>query len=269
MAIKTSGDSKSKMIGVATVEVSDRAMTVCQFQDDDNFTELEGLIVQQGPKEILIPESADYANIQKVGSRCGALISLRKISEFSSENLAQDLNQLLEWKPGQAQNSSALPEMRLTTATGALHALIKYLELSANESNFNQFALTTVEPKRFVHVDTSSAKALGLISVQTSAVQQSLVAFLDKCRTPQGRRLLTQWVKQPLRDMRVITERQDIISALTGDPELRMALSEEHLKRFPDLQLLARKLQKKNSSLQDLFKYKQRNCILITCVLGD
>lgn len=65
MAIKSSGDAKNKTVGVATVDVSERLMTVCQFQDDDNFTELEGFIVQNGPKEILIPDNSDK-NIDKV-----------------------------------------------------------------------------------------------------------------------------------------------------------------------------------------------------------
>ena len=53
-----------------------------------------------------------------------------KQSNFNTENLAQDLNHLLEWKEGQSQNASALPEMKLNIATSCLSALIKYLEVN-------------------------------------------------------------------------------------------------------------------------------------------
>lgn len=52
-----------------------------------------------------------------------------KLSNFTMDNLAQDLNHLLMWSEGQSQNASSLPEMKLNNAMGALNALIKYLEV--------------------------------------------------------------------------------------------------------------------------------------------
>ncbi|KAL0275389.1 UNVERIFIED_CONTAM: hypothetical protein PYX00_003247 [Menopon gallinae] len=254
MAIKIGGESNNKIIGVATVETSERSMTVAQFQDQESLTEFEGFLVQVGPKEIIVPDSAEYKNVLQVVKRCGALISTRKPGEFTMEGLTSELDRILHWQDGQAPNSMALPELKHTVAASALNALIKYLELPANESNFNQFTLTVVEPNRFLHIDTSSAKALGVIPTQSSGMQYSLISFLDRCRTPQGRRLLSQWVKQPLKDIKAITERQEIVSALMDNPELRVSLSEDHLRRFPDLQLLARKLQRKHCSLQECYK---------------
>ena len=77
---------------------------------------------------------------------------------------------------------------------------------------------------------------------------------MDKCRTPQGHRLLAQWVRQPLKDLSLIKERHDIVEALVNDNELRSNLSEDHLRRIPDLQMLAKKLARKKATLQDLYK---------------
>lgn len=123
--------------------------------------------------------------------------------------------------------------------------------MSGKDSNFK---LLTVQPNCFVHVDIASAKALGIIPQQSVASQETLVQFLNKCRTQQGKRLLSQWVKQPLKEIRIINDRLDIVAALVDDSELRMNLNEEHLRWFPDGQLLARKLQKKHSTLQDCYK---------------
>jgi DNA mismatch repair protein MSH2 len=61
--------------------------------------------------------------------RGSVLVTQRKKAEFSADGLVQDLNRLLHFKEGQQQNSLALPEMNLTTATGSLAALVKYLEV--------------------------------------------------------------------------------------------------------------------------------------------
>ena len=67
-------------------------------------------------------------------------------------------------------------------------------------------------------------------------------------------RLLCQWVRQPLKDMNIITERHDIVEVLTQETVLRQALYEEHLRKIPDLQALSKRLQRKKANLQDCYR---------------
>ncbi|CAG2068640.1 unnamed protein product [Timema podura] len=60
-------------------------------------------------------------------------------------------------------------------------------------------------------------------------------------------------MKQPLRDLNTIVERQEIVGALMDDLEARQALTQEHLRRIPDIQALARRLLKKKVTMQDLY----------------
>jgi DNA mismatch repair protein MSH2 len=66
-------------------------------------------------------------------------------------------------------------------------------------------------------------------------------------------------VRQPLRDMNQIEERLDTVEAMVESAEIRRQLHDEHLRRLPDLQLLANKLMKEKANLQDCYKTYQVN----------
>lgn len=82
----------------------------------------------------------------------------------------------------------------------------------------------------------------------------SILSLLDKCRTPQGHRLLAEWIRQPLRDLQLIKERHDVVEAICNDSDLRSSLIEDYLRRIPDLQQIAKKLNRLKATLQDCYK---------------
>lgn len=67
-------------------------------------------------------------------------------------------------------------------------------------------------------------------------------------------RLLTQWIRQPLRDLNKINERLDIVENLVTDTDIRQQLHDQHLRTIPDLQALMRKIQRKKANLQDCYR---------------
>ncbi len=68
-------------------------------------------------------------------------------------------------------------------------------------------------------------------------------------------RLLMQWVRQPLRDINAINERLDVVEALCNDTETKHELYDEHLRKIPDFQALAKKLQRNKATLQDCYRF--------------
>lgn len=67
-------------------------------------------------------------------------------------------------------------------------------------------------------------------------------------------RLLTQWIRQPLRDLNKINERLNIVETLVTDTDTRQQLFDQHLRTIPDLQALMRKIQRKKANLQDCYR---------------
>ena len=55
-------------IGITLIDMVEHKFSVSEFPDDDYFTNLEGIIVQFGPKECLIPgdNTPESSNLKKV-----------------------------------------------------------------------------------------------------------------------------------------------------------------------------------------------------------
>ncbi|XP_047531319.1 DNA mismatch repair protein Msh2 [Vanessa atalanta] len=260
--IKTDTVTKGRLLGVACVTPGEYVMSVSEFTDDDLLTELETITVQMAPSECLVlpTDNEDYKYLKKVMERANVTVTTVKKTNFSTEGLNQDLNRLLKFKDGQQQDANAFPEMSKEVAMTSLAATIKYTSLLDDNTNFGRFRLTTIQTDCFLHMDAAALKALNVfpeLGDTNHAPSRSLYGLLDRCRTQHGKRLLAQWLRQPLRDINLINERQDIVELLMNNTQLRQQLHEDHLRRIPDLQALARRLTRKKANLQDCYRIYQ------------
>lgn len=230
---------------------------------------------------MLIPGGDVYNPVKAVLKRYGLLVkeSLKKSDFAGPTEAVRILNRLLRFGKGQQENAAALPEADLHCSMAALSALVKYLnvrhinrnsrhlplillpfQLMGDESNFGQYALSTFDFRQYVRLDAAAASALHLTSYGWGAEStvkgppRTIAALLNKCRTSGGQRLLAQWIKQPLTDKNRIERRLDVVEAFVGDVHLRQSVTEDHLRRMPDFQRLAKKMQKSRASLLDLYK---------------
>jgi len=63
-----------QVVGVGFADTTARRLAVCEFPDDEHFSNLEALVVQLSPKEVLLPtmaeSSLEMADIKKVSCNC-------------------------------------------------------------------------------------------------------------------------------------------------------------------------------------------------------
>ena len=97
----------------------------------------------------------------------------------------------------------------------AAAALLSYIWENLKE-NFTKFEkLTPYELKDFVIIDSSTRKNLELTeTIREHSKYGSLLWAIDKTKTNMGARLLRNWICQPLKDIKKIKERHDIVEEL-------------------------------------------------------
>ncbi|KAK4140429.1 DNA mismatch repair protein msh-2 [Dichotomopilus funicola] len=262
LAVKISAKaSEARAVGVCFADASVRELGVSEFLDNDLYSNFEALLIQLGVKECLITmEKADkerdpeLTKLKQIIDSCGVAISERPMADFGVKDIEQDLARLLK----DERSATLLPQTDLKLAMGSAAALIKYLGVLHDTSNFGQYQLYQHDLAQFMKLDAAALKALNLMpGARDGAKTMSLFGLLNHCKTPVGSRLLAQWLKQPLMDKDEIEKRQQLVEAFANDTELRQTMQEEHLRSIPDLYRLAKRFQRNKANLEDVVRAYQ------------
>jgi DNA mismatch repair protein MSH2 len=260
LAVKISGKaSEARKVGVCFADASVRELGVTEFLDNDLYSNFESLLIQLGVKECIIqadPQKKDMElkKLRTIAENCGCSVADRGSADFGTKDIEQDLPRLLKDERAAGQ----LPLTELKVAMGAAAALIKYLGVMSDSSNFGQYQLYQHDLSQYMKLDAAALKALNLMpGPRDGAKSMSVYGLLNHCKTPTGSRLLAQWLKQPLMNVVDIERRQQLVEAFVNDTELRQTMQEEHLRSIPDLYRLAKKFQRKAATLEDVVRAYQ------------
>jgi DNA mismatch repair protein MSH2 len=255
LAVKISAKaSEARNVGVCFADASVRELGVSEFLDNDLYSNFESLLIQLGVKECLIQtdkseKDVELSKLKTIISSCGIAISERSGGDFGIRDIEQDLARLLK----DERATGTLPQTDLKLAMGSAAALIKYLGVLQDTSNFGQYQLYQHDLSQFMKLDASALKALNLMpGPRDGSKTMSLYGLLNHCKTPVGSRLLSQWLKQPLMSMDEIEKRLQLVEAFFNDTELRQTMQEVYLRSMPDLYRMAKKFQKGKANLEDV-----------------
>jgi DNA mismatch repair protein MSH2 len=260
LAIKVSAKAgEARNVGVCFADASVRELGVSEFLDNDLYSNFESLLIQIGVREVLIQadgakKDIELAKLRTIADNCGCAVSTKSAGDFGTKDIEQDLTRLLR----DERAAGTLPQSDLKLAMGAAAALIKYLGVMSDASNFGQYNLYQHDLSQYMRLDAAALKALNLMpGPRDGSKTMSLYGLLNHCKTPVGSRLLAQWLKQPLMDVAAIELRQQLVEAFMVDTELRQTMQEEHLRSIPDLFRLAKKFQRKLANLEDVVRAYQ------------
>ena len=256
MAIHLGTEGGQRLVGVACVDQTARVFRVTQFLDNDQFANLESILVQvSGARECCVVGGASvkdiaWKKVEDLLEYCGVAVTPRKTAEFKTSDIDQDLKNLV------GKLTDNLQELEMKHAMASVSCLIRYMELLADSTNFGFWVMKKLDLSDRMRLDSAAVKALNLVPVGPNdpVGRFTLYGMLNQCRTAMGSRMLMQWIKQPLLEVGEIHKRQELLRLFVDDTQLRCILYQDRLRHVPDLARLIRKFQRLKGSIQDCVK---------------
>ena len=276
-AVKCVLKQEQRRIGLAFFEYSTRTLKALEFSDEERLGQLESILAQINAREVIVPNEIDKTNggamtadakrIADVIDRCDAMRTPKANSEyFRSDDVEDDLKRLLKSGDNVQAHRNVLD---LPLAVQCLHAVMKFADIGNDAQNHGRCELELFDSGAHVRLDAAALKALNVLpsnggdrsfgetAGKGSGGGFSLYNLLNRCTSPMGKRVLYRWLKQPLVSVEKISERHDVVETFSEESALRDSLRNAHLKSLPDVERLARKLEKKKTTLMDLCKLYQ------------
>ena len=248
LKVNPAQDGGQLSLGLAAVDTCLNVVRVIDFKDTpDMFSSLEAFLVQLGPREVLLPESDN-----KVIKKISELVTRNKI--LVTDRSSKDFSPLTEIELKQMFSSKSRTDLLKSEnlSSGALNAVFNYLNFDTSQER--KFSLEPLSSSTHMKLANRTLTSLNVFPSPSNPNAPSLFSILNRTRTAGGARLLQQWLKQPLLDPVLISERLDLVELLVTNTELRQLLFEDHLRRFPDFQRLATKFATKKANLQDMYR---------------
>ncbi|QHM74411.1 DNA mismatch repair protein MutS [Mixta theicola] len=188
--------------GYATLDISSGRFRLTEPADREAMAaELQ----RTNPAELLYPE--DFAAPELIENRRG--MRRRPLWEYELDTARQQLNLQFGTRD---LNGFGVENAQL--ALRAAGCLLQYVKDTQRTSLPHIRSLTMERQQDSIIMDAATRRNLEITQNLAGGVDNTLAAVLDKTVTPMGSRMLKRWLHTPVRDRKVITQRQESIAAL-------------------------------------------------------
>ena len=119
-------------------------------------------------------------------------------------------------------------------------AILQYLIMTQHTQIGHITSLARIEEDKYVRLDKFTVRSLELMGSMNDG-GSSLLDVIDKTISPMGARLLKRWMVFPLKDVKPINGRLDVVEYFFRKPEFKGVI-EEHLHLIGDLERIISKV---------------------------
>lgn len=123
------------------------------------------------------------------------------------------------------------------TAAGAV---LQYLEMTQHTHTGHITSIRRIDEERFVKLDKFTVRNLEIVQSMNEG-GNTLLDVMDRTDTPMGERLLRRWLLFPLRDVKQIEKRQNVVEYFFRNADFRDVI-DENLKGIGDIERLTSKI---------------------------
>ena len=199
VALAKSNDSQ---FGIAMLDMSSGRFSVLQAEGEEALlSELQRL----RPAELLISEEMNAAPYQQRVTS----IKQRAPWHFDVMSATRDLCEQFSTKDLAGFGCEDLP-----LAISAAGCLLTYVKETQRSALPHIQALHTESREDCLILDAATRHNLELTESISGHKQNTLSAILDHTATPMGSRLLHRWIHRPLRDHKILNQRQESIESI-------------------------------------------------------
>ncbi|WP_298528606.1 DNA mismatch repair protein MutS [uncultured Ruminococcus sp.] len=242
-------DEDSRTCGVASADISTGEAAVSFFEGKDMEAGVINELSRIQPSEIIFPDSffsmknvADFVKL-----RLGSAVTLREAERFTPSHNIGIVTELLG-----AATASELGISSDGADCAAVCGLFEYIKDTQKSSVSRFTGIEVVGGDAYMGLDLNARRNLELTETLRSKEKKgSLLWVLDSTRTSMGRRMLKNWIEQPLKSPAKIIARLDAVEALYKKSVVTGELS-ELLERVYDLERLMTKVMYKTATPRDL-----------------
>mgnify|MGYP002521447090 CR=1 FL=1 len=119
-------------------------------------------------------------------------------------------------------------------------AILQYLDQTLHTQIAHITTLSRIEEERYVRLDKFTVRSLELVGTMQEG-GKSLLDVIDHTVSPMGGRLLRRWLVFPLKEVKPINDRLDIVDYFFREPEFRQCIDDQ-LHRIGDLERIISKV---------------------------
>ena len=200
---------------------------------EGTFDYVEKLLGNFQPKEVLF----DRARKQDFERYFGTRLCTFEMDDwvFTDQTARQKL-----LKHFGTKNLKGFGVDHLNNGVVAAGAILQYLEITQHTQINHITSLARIEEDKYVRMDRFTIRSLELIAPMNED-GSSLLNVIDNTVTPMGGRMLRRWMVFPLKDVKPINERLDVVDYLFREPDFRECINEQ-FHRIGDLERIISKV---------------------------
>ena len=194
---------------------------------------IDKLLNNFSPKEVLI----ERGNKKRFEEAFGPRFFIFELDDWIFTTSAAE-DRLL--KHFETKNLKGFGVQHLKHGIIASGAILYYLDQTQHTHISHITALSRIEEDRYVRLDKFTVRSLELVNTMNEE-GTSLLDVIDKTISPMGSRMLRRWILFPLKDVKPIQERQDVVDFFFRSPETKELLDTQ-LEQIGDLERIISKV---------------------------
>ena len=200
---------------------------------EGTFDYVEKLLGNFQPKEVLF----DRAKKQDFERYFGTRLCTFEMDDwvFTDQTARQKL-----LKHFGTKNLKGFGVDHLNNGVIAAGVILQYLEITQHTQINHITSLARIEEDKYVRMDRFTIRSLELIAPMNEG-GSSLLNVIDNTVTPMGGRMLRRWMVFPLKEVKPINERLDVVDYFFREPDFRECINEQ-FHRIGDLERIISKV---------------------------